>query len=255
MSTVGFSSKPGVSLDATSIHSSKWRSIVQFTLARISILPPDANLQTPSGYFDSKPGTPDVESAGVEITLGRAEKYCRVRQYESRRARHNRSGAQVSIGKGDVKWLTDTELRLRKNVSMSLPKRINGDPVNTFRQPFRALLVEDSLDDARLIEFELRRARMAVGIVRVETELEFSAQLSHNLPDFILCDFHLPRFDCFRVFDLLQGNRLRIPIIVMSHFLTQCELKRVMSSGARAYVPKGEMASLPATIVSALSAK
>jgi CheY-like chemotaxis protein len=119
--------------------------------------------------------------------------------------------------------------------------------------PIRILLVEDSPDDAHLIETQFRRAKMAFAIARVKTEGDFRAQLSRAFPDIILCDFHLPRLSCFRVFDILQTHGRPIPVVVVSHFLTDLETQEVMAAGASRYVCKSDFAALPPAIRSSLA--
>ena len=63
--------------------------------------------------------------------------------------------------------------------------------------PLRVLILEDRPEDAELMLHELRRAGFDPAWQRVETELDYLAQLHEGL-DAILADYTLPQFDALR---------------------------------------------------------
>lgn len=61
-------------------------------------------------------------------------------------------------------------------------------------EKIRILLLEDSPDDAFLVERELKKNCFDFDMQRVETEREFRDALDHWQWDLVLADFNLPGF-------------------------------------------------------------
>jgi CheY-like chemotaxis protein len=80
--------------------------------------------------------------------------------------------------------------------------------------PLHILIVEDSVDDAALLVYELQSAGYDLKWKRVETEPEFRDSLDVQL-DLIVSDFSLPQFSTWRALDLLQESHLDIPFIIV----------------------------------------
>jgi CheY-like chemotaxis protein len=118
--------------------------------------------------------------------------------------------------------------------------------------PLRILIVEDSPDDAELMELALRRGAADFTAVRVEARDEFLARLEVDLPDVILCDFHLPRFSCGEVLAMLQELQLPVPVVVVSRHISPEEAESMLAAGASACVMKNRLAALGATVDSVL---
>lgn len=118
--------------------------------------------------------------------------------------------------------------------------------------PLRILIVEDSPDDAELMQLALRRGGVGFSAVRVETEAGFTSRLEVDLPDVILCDFHLPRFSCARVLEILESRRLRVPVVVVSRHISPSEAEETMRRGASACLMKDSLSRLAATVSTVL---
>lgn len=114
--------------------------------------------------------------------------------------------------------------------------------------PLRLLIVEDSPDDAELMQLALGRAGLGFVAARVDAQPEFVAQLEAAAPDLILCDFHLPRFSCQGVLEILADRGLAIPVVVVSRHIAAGEEKEVLRLGARACVMKNRLAQLPGIV-------
>jgi PAS domain S-box-containing protein len=110
-------------------------------------------------------------------------------------------------------------------------------------EPLRVLLVEDSADDAALLERELRRGGYDVALTRVETESQFLSVVSQAW-DVIVVDYVLPRFTALGVLRHLRHLRLDIPTIVVSGTVTESELVDAMKAGAHDYVQKQNLSRL-----------
>jgi CheY-like chemotaxis protein len=117
-------------------------------------------------------------------------------------------------------------------------------PSNTLR----ILLVEDTADDAELIALALRRARLMFSLARVENEPQLQSQLRHEMPDVILCDYHLPGFNCHRVLDIVR--RLPVPplVVVVSRHISGSEEVDVIRQGAAGCIRKDRLGELAAAI-------
>lgn len=123
----------------------------------------------------------------------------------------------------------------------------------TRERSMRILLVEDSPDDAELIEFALRKTRFTFSIDRVETAGDFNARLDASLPDVVLCDYHLPRFGMSEALRIVREERgLDIPFIVVSRLIGEDAAVDAMQNGANDYLLKGRLGRLPAAIEAAL---
>ena len=117
---------------------------------------------------------------------------------------------------------------------------------------YRLLLVEDSADDAELLLYSLREAPFKFTSTRVETEAEYAAALSGELPDVVLCDYHLPRFSYDRALQMLQDRHLDIPFIVVSHLIDEHTAVAAMQNGASDYLLKNRLGRLPKAIEGAI---
>ncbi len=105
------------------------------------------------------------------------------------------------------------------------------------------LLVEDSADDALLLERHLRRAGFAVTSHRVETAERMLEALEEPW-DCILADYNLPTFSAPEALQLLQATGRDIPFIMMSGAVSEATAVAAMRAGAHDYVSKGNLTRL-----------
>jgi signal transduction histidine kinase/DNA-binding NarL/FixJ family response regulator len=113
--------------------------------------------------------------------------------------------------------------------------------------PLNVLLLEDSLSDADLIVYELRRAGFAPNWRRVQTEADYLAMLDPAL-DLILADYALPQFDALRALDLLRARNLRIPFIIISGAIGEDIAVTAVKKGAADYLLKDRLARLGSAV-------
>ena len=117
----------------------------------------------------------------------------------------------------------------------------------------RVLMVEDSPDDAELIERALRRAGLALELRRVEEADAFRAALDAAEPDVILCDYQLPRFGMREALHVARVERgLDTPFIVVSGAITEEAALEAMRDGANDYLLKDRLGRLAPAIESAI---
>ncbi len=112
-------------------------------------------------------------------------------------------------------------------------------------RPLHVLLIEDSPEDAFLVERHLRRNGFLPHIVRVETASDMRSTLaSETLPDLILADYNLPRFSGPAALAVLKSLRLDIPFIMLSGAVTEETAVSSMRAGAQDYIGKQNLARL-----------
>jgi signal transduction histidine kinase len=109
--------------------------------------------------------------------------------------------------------------------------------------PLRALLVEDSEDDALLIARELRRGDYEPAIQRVETEAAMRAALAERW-DVVISDYSLPRFSGLAALRVLRESGRDIPFIVVSGAIGEEVAVAAMKAGAHDYLMKGNLVRL-----------
>ncbi|MBZ5542916.1 MAG: response regulator [Acidobacteriia bacterium] len=110
--------------------------------------------------------------------------------------------------------------------------------------PLRALIIEDSEDDADLLLRELRRGGYDVTYERVETAAAMQQALSRKAWDIVLSDYRMPQFTGLAALELLKGSRIDLPFIIVSGTIGQDVAVAAMKAGAHDYLMKGELARL-----------
>jgi len=108
----------------------------------------------------------------------------------------------------------------------------------------RALLVEDSEDDAQLLLRELRRQGYRVEHERVETREAMALALSDKTWDIILCDYSLPQFNAMNALIMLTESGLNIPFLVISGTIDEETAVTLLKAGADDFLVKGRFARL-----------
>ena len=115
-------------------------------------------------------------------------------------------------------------------------------------QSLRALIVEDSEDDAMLLLHELQRGGYETAHVRVETPEDMKAELTNRTWDIIYSDFSMPRFSAFDALALVHSMEIDIPFIIVSGTIGEDRAVTAMKAGAHDYILKGNLKRLiPAT--------
>ncbi|MEX2542978.1 MAG: EAL domain-containing protein [Trueperaceae bacterium] len=105
----------------------------------------------------------------------------------------------------------------------------------------RALLVEDSVDDADLIELELRRNGFELDTKRVEDRESTERALDDCAWDLVLTDHAMPNFSARGVMEVLASCDADIPCIVVSGAIGEEAAVALLKSGAVDYVNKNRL--------------
>ena len=112
------------------------------------------------------------------------------------------------------------------------------------KRPLHVLVIEDSEDDAALLDIELCRAGYAPESHRVETPEALSAALERRGWDLVIADYHLPRFDGLAALGLVKETGQDLPFIIVSGYITDETAVAAMKAGAHDYVMKDNLARL-----------
>ena len=118
-------------------------------------------------------------------------------------------------------------------------------------QSLKVLIVEDNLDDAKMVLRELKRDGFEPISQRVDTETAFLDGLQSDL-DFILSDYSMPEFSGLRALELLKKSGLEIPFILISGTIGEDIAVEAMKLGATDYLLKDRLARLGPAVRRAL---
>jgi PAS domain S-box-containing protein len=139
---------------------------------------------------------------------------------------------------------------------MSLHRSTAAAPHDTARPPsrrLRALIVEDSQDDALLDATVLEDAGYQVHWDRVQDADEMTSALAKTPWDLVLCDHALPRFDSFEALTTLAASQQSgIPMIIVSGAIGEETAAAVILRGAADFVNKNNLGRLPTATVTVL---
>lgn len=114
--------------------------------------------------------------------------------------------------------------------------------------PIRVLMVEDSKDDAALLERELRRGGYVVNSKRVETAAAMAAELKRREWDIVISDYVMPKFSGLDALGVLKKAGLDLPFIVISGKIGEDTAVEAMRAGAHDYIMKDRLTRLVPTI-------
>ncbi len=108
----------------------------------------------------------------------------------------------------------------------------------------RALLVEDSEDDALQVLRLLKDGGYAVTHERVHSLEGMRAALDRHPWDIVICDFRMPGFDGRAALALLRERNADMPFIVVSGTIGEDTAVAMMKAGASDYVMKDNLPRL-----------
>jgi signal transduction histidine kinase len=111
-------------------------------------------------------------------------------------------------------------------------------------KPLRALLVEDSEQDALLVVRELERGGFDVTFERVDTPEAMSAALVRQHWDIVLSDYSMPRFSAPMALGLVKERKLDLPFIIVSGTVSEEIAVEAIHGGAHDFMAKGKLGRL-----------
>ena len=114
---------------------------------------------------------------------------------------------------------------------------------NKSLSPLRVLLVEDSEDDAELLQRELRRV-YALSMDRVDTSQAMQRALNDQEYDIVISDHVMPKFSSTAALAVLKASGKDLPFIIVSGTIGEELAVEAMKAGASDYVLKGNLTRL-----------
>lgn len=106
------------------------------------------------------------------------------------------------------------------------------------------LILEDSAEDAEVMQRELRRAGLDFTARVAASREAFADALADFAPDLVICDYSLPAFDGAEALALVARSRPQVPVIVASGTLGDEQAVELIKAGATDYVLKDRIARL-----------
>ena len=108
----------------------------------------------------------------------------------------------------------------------------------------RILLIEDSEDDALLIERVLKKGGLEATIERVSTGDEVNQVLEEKTWDAVLCDYMMPNFSIKDAMKQIGLRGLDLPFIIVSGTISDEVAVEMMQAGAHDYLTKNNLSRL-----------
>ena len=112
------------------------------------------------------------------------------------------------------------------------------------KKPLRALLVEDSEDDAELLLRELARSGYQVEHERVDTADAMRELLASREWDIVLSDYNMPEFDARGALAVLKESGSDLPFIIISGAIGEETAVGALKAGAHDFLVKGRLTRL-----------
>jgi len=119
-------------------------------------------------------------------------------------------------------------------------------------KPLRILLVEDNTSDVEIVKRLLSKGGIHFVDQVVETKEEFVAAITEFVPDLILCDYSMPRFDGMRALLIRKELAPFTPFILVTGSVNEEVAVECMKAGADDYVLKQNLIRLMPAIRAAL---
>src|SRR5512137_382804 len=99
------------------------------------------------------------------------------------------------------------------------------------KNTLRVLLIEDSEDDALLLERHLRQGGFEPSVRRVESAAALSAALGDGDWDIVLSDYRMPGFDGLDALKQVQTTGRDVPFLLVSGVIGEEQAVIAMKAG------------------------
>jgi PAS domain S-box-containing protein len=109
-------------------------------------------------------------------------------------------------------------------------------------RPLRALIVDDSEDDALLILRELHRSGYKVTHRQVQTAEGMAEALAREPWDVVLSDYSMPRFSAPAALEVLKASGIDLPFIIVSGTIGEETAVAALKAGAHDFLLKSQLA-------------
>jgi signal transduction histidine kinase len=122
-------------------------------------------------------------------------------------------------------------------------------------ETLRVLLLEDNPMDSELTLQELRKGGFNVSADTATNAEEFARQVKANQYHIVLADYTLPQWTGMDALQLLRGQSLDTPLILVTGSLGEEKAVECLKQGATDYVLKDRISRLPLAVRRALEEK
>jgi two-component system cell cycle sensor histidine kinase/response regulator CckA len=109
------------------------------------------------------------------------------------------------------------------------------------RAPLKILLVEDSEDDALLLERKLKKGGYEPDLVRVDEAEAMEEALDRKEWDVVIADYSMPNFSAIEALELVKRKGLDTPFVIVSGAIGEETAVAAMKAGAHDYVMKDNL--------------
>ncbi|HTF18502.1 MAG TPA: HAMP domain-containing sensor histidine kinase [Chryseolinea sp.] len=116
----------------------------------------------------------------------------------------------------------------------------------------KILILEDSVDDAGLIEHALRKDNINFETERVDSREDFNRAIINFEPDVILSDHGLPQFNSIEALKISLKERAIAPFILVTGTVSEEFAATCLKLGADDYILKSNLSRLPSAVRRAL---
>jgi PAS domain S-box-containing protein len=116
----------------------------------------------------------------------------------------------------------------------------------------RILMLEDSMEDAELLNRELRQGGMSFDVRRVDTREGFLEQLEGFKPDIVISDYKLPSFGGMDALELVRKISSPVPFILVSGHIGEMGAIEAFKMGVTDVVLKDSVGRLVPSVRRAL---
>lgn len=134
-----------------------------------------------------------------------------------------------------------------EQLGVAPPSPVNANPPTSDApmMPLRVLIVEDSEDDASLVEGELEAAGFSVLSRRVDRPDELRGALDEAAWDLVVSDYATPRLDALDALDIVhRSGQPDLPFLIVSDRIGEESAVAALKAGASNYLVKANLAQL-----------
>lgn len=118
--------------------------------------------------------------------------------------------------------------------------------------PLKILMLEDSSTDAEIVQWQLRKEKMAFEFRLAMNKEDFLKDLDQYDPHVILADNSLPQFSASEALKMVRKKHPHTPFIMVTGSVSEEFAAGIIKLGADDYIIKDRPARLPAAIEAAI---
>ncbi len=122
-------------------------------------------------------------------------------------------------------------------------------------ESLKILLLEDSIEDAGLITWAIKKSGIRFDVERVDNREDYISRIRNFDPDIILSDHTLPQFNSMEALKICKKEAPITPFILVTGSVSEEFAVESLNEGADDYLLKGNLTRLPSAILGAIKRK